>query len=159
MSQTPPPDNSWNPQASPPVEPSPAETSGGAGAPPYPPTAVGTMTPPPPPGPPRRKRKLAGGWFFLGLLTPVFGILLAGALLWALSLTPDGGGTIATVGAGLLLLAPIVIVLLAFFIGLGKRDDKIRSYGLGGLVFYGAAMLMSLLLFGACWVSLGGLGR
>lgn len=123
----------------------PAETPAGLPSPP-----VGAS--------PRVKRKVHGGYFTLGFLTPIAvgGIMVGGAAL--LSMTNLGGPGAAILGIGGQALGAAVIVgmVVAMVVGTSKGNDRLRSYGLGGLVAYAAAALLSLLVFGACLVTLGG---
>jgi hypothetical protein len=82
----------------------------------------------------------------LGLVTPVVGVIVGGTLL------TDGHTTIGSVVG----LGSMILVIVAFIVGLVRRHDVLRSYGLGGLVAYAIAALIGLLLFGACLVNLTG---
>lgn len=99
--------------------------------------------------PPAKPRKTMVWWaFILGFVTPAVGTVLS---LWLMSATPYVALS-AFVGYG-----PILAVVVAFVVGLVKPDDVLRSFGVGGLVGVGVGVLITLLLFGACLVSIAGL--
>jgi hypothetical protein len=84
-------------------------------------------------------------FLFLGIATPValFGLIaLAGSMGfyrdWTMALYP----------------LQFVVSIFMFLIGLQVGNARLRSYGLGGLVLYGIAALLALLLFGTCMIGL-----
>jgi len=48
-----------------------------------------------------------------------------------------------------------VAILVAFLVGRGKEDARLRSFGVGGLISYGVTVLIALLAFGTCLLTLG----
>jgi hypothetical protein len=101
----------------------------------------------PPSWPPTPKRRLVWWAAALGFITPIVGVVLAMVV-----------SSFGPVPAVILGYGSPAIVLVAFVVGVAKPNDALRSFGVGGLVAYGVVMLVGLLLFGACVVTLGSQG-
>jgi len=168
MSETYPPDGDQG-QGVPPVPEPPHDAAafeGGVQPPTAEQPASAPVTPPPyapEPSETPSKPKLHWGFAALGFFTPWLLSALAGAAF----------GALATVMAesslpfGILSQIPAVIGLLVFIgmlvawqAGRGRGDNRLRSFGLGGVVSYAVILLLGLLAFGACFLLLGtgGLG-
>lgn len=140
-----------------------------------PPDSVGesAVPPPPPPGSPAPpsppaagpapvqppKRKLDPLFFILGLMAPwVLNSLAGGIGAGLLSVVgPDGfaGGVTFYALSVLLPLLILIGCLVLFIVGCTRGNERLRSFGLGGLIAYAATLLLGLLAFGSCLV-LGG---
>jgi hypothetical protein len=114
----------------------PEEPLESAGAPP-----AQTVGPPEP-----AKPKLSVSFLILGFLLPV--ALYAGVV--ALLSSVDTNGVSFTVGFGVHFIAS----LLMFAIGAAKARPRLKSFGLGGMLFYAVVALLGLLLFGSCLIGL-----
>lgn len=101
------------------------------------------------------KRPVHPGFLILGLVTPWLASALIGAVVNALSLTDFPAPGPGVLGA-VLSLVVLVGIIVAFVRGRTTGNDKLRSFGLGGLISYAATILVSLLAFGACFVLAGG---
>ena len=103
-----------------------------------------------------KKQKMDGGFGLLGFFTP----WVANALIWwvftaaadALSNHPR----ILAYSPVVLEVAVFAGLLVAFVWGRRNGDNRLRSFGLGGLIAYASAILIGLLAFGACFVLLSG---
>ena len=92
--------------------------------------------------PPKRiRRKVDWPFLLLGFFTPaaLYGLVGFTSL-------PD---TLANL-APWLFVAHFVGSLIALILGRQNKIERLRSYGLGGVVFYGVVLLALLLLFGSC---------
>jgi hypothetical protein len=106
---------------------------------------------PPPPAPPRPpKQKLHWGFALLGFVTP-WPVVIAAA--WGFSLIDDGSSALP--GALAVGLIAFWLLVAAWISGRRSGNNRLRSYGIGGLVAYIATVLLSLLAVGACFISLG----
>lgn len=109
------------------------------------------------PGVPQPPRKQELHWQFA-----LLGFAAAGALSLGIAI---GAGVVGnTTDVALSIIGPIAsLVELAVFVGiivawiLGRRNgnNRLRSFGIGGLIAYTSMMLYGLLAVGACFVSLG----
>jgi len=103
-----------------------------------------------------KKQKIDGPFALLGFFTP----WVANALIWwVFTVAADALSNHPRI----LAYSPVVLeiavfggMLLAFVWGRSKGDNRLRSFGLGGLIAYVSAILIGLLAFGACWVILSG---
>lgn len=144
------------PDVSPPLEPAePVEMP--PGAPEQPPIEGAEQAPltapPAPPGAAQPKQKLNVAFFILGFVTP----WLAGAIVsFALGTLAGGFPALGVIG-GALPLALIAAQLAAWLIGRSNGNNRLRSWGLGGVVSVAVQMLAALLFFGACLLNIGGL--
>lgn len=108
------------------------------------------MTPdaelPPEPAP---KPRVHAGYWVLGFLSPFLLYGIAAAL----------SNVLPAVAFGLLswLVMPMFAAFFVLFIiGRQRGNNAMRSYGLGGIWSFGLVMLLLLLAFGACFISLAG---
>jgi hypothetical protein len=100
------------------------------------------------------KRKLDGGFFALGLVTP----LLAGALTTLpINIFGEGAPPLAWLGS-VLPIGVFVAQLIAWLVGRVNGNNRLRSWGLGGVASVAMMALAGLLLFGACMLTLGASG-
>lgn len=109
----------------------------------------------PEPGPvtvSRPKQPINPGLLVLGLITPWIAAFLAGALANALSLVGLPAPGLSAVAA-VIPLAVLIGVIAAFVRGRATGNAGLRSFGLGGIISYVVTMLLSLLAFGACFVT------
>ena len=108
-----------------------------------------------PPEEPKRRR-MDPGFALLGFFTP----WVANALiLWVLTAAADALSNhprIQAYSPGVLEVAIVGGMWVAWVWGRRNGNNKLRSFGLGGLIAYAVAILLSLLVFGACWVILSG---
>lgn len=93
----------------------------------------------------------------LGFFTPWFVSALGAALGAALSYVDDTG-LVATATSGFLTIVTIAGLAIAFVKGRTTGDNRLRSFGLGGLISLAVVTLLSLLAFGACFVILSSAG-
>jgi hypothetical protein len=136
----------------------PPEDDMGRGAPPEPDAISG----PPAPGdvPGRHKQKVHKGYAVLGFFTPWLVSAVFGFASSVFSNFYDlFNGLLPVISASALGIGVFVGMLLAFLIGRRRGDNRLRSFGLGGLIAYAATVLFSLLAFGACFVLLGQVGN
>jgi hypothetical protein len=106
---------------------------------------------------PLGKPKLHWGFALLGLAA-------TGLLSWGIAIGASAIGSTLASDTAYNVIGPVAVLLeVALFAGMmfawirGRRHDenRLRSFGLGGLIAYLAMMLLSLLAVGACFVSLG----
>jgi hypothetical protein len=89
------------------------------------------------------KRKLDWLFFVLGFATPIaYGVLIA------LPPLADQSGVLAIGGYTAFLVASLVM----WIAGRQMERNRLRSYGLGGLLLYVFVALGALLLFGSCLI-------
>ncbi len=115
---------------------------------------VATMTPPPPPGP-RPKRKLDWPFAILGFLASPVLLVAASAAAAALSRAGLPVSFIGSIG-GLLQVAVVIAAIAAFVVGTRRENNRLRSFAVGALWSFVAYMLIALLAFGACLITLTG---
>lgn len=101
------------------------------------------------------KRKLDWPFAILGFLTP----WLVGGLQVIVSAMLPGmdSGTAASIIAGIAGIGSmlvVVVMIVALIVGRIKDMNRLRSFGIGGLASYGVIMLVGLLAFGACMITL-----
>jgi hypothetical protein len=145
------------PDVSPPVEPAePVETPPGALEPPLlesaeqaPPGA----TPVTPGEAAPSKQRLNIGFFILGFVTPWLATAIVSVPLGALT----GSFPALGVVGGALPLAVIAAQLAAWLIGRSNGNNRLRSWGLGGVISVAVQVLAAMLFFGACLLNIGGL--
>lgn len=89
-------------------------------------------------------------FFLLGFFTPA----VAYGPLIALSSLTDFVATVAPFLFAVLFVSDLVMLL----VGRANGNVRLASYGKGGLWAYAAVALLVLLVFGACFVTLGGIG-
>lgn len=108
------------------------------------------MTPdselPPEPAP---KPRVHPGYWILGFLTPV---AVYAVLAGLSSAVPQ----FVLPAFMWVLMAMFVGFFVLFGVGRQRGNNALRSYGLGGIWSFGLAMLLLLLAFGACFISLAG---
>lgn len=92
------------------------------------------------------------GLLALGLITPWIAAGLTGALANGLSMVGLPAFGLSAV-ASVLPLAVLVGMIVAFVRGRATGNANLRSFGLGGIISYVVTMLLSLLAFGACFVT------
>lgn len=121
------------------------------------PMASGLVEPQPEMPEPPRKPTLQWGFALLGFVaTGVLSLgITFGASVVGSSIASDLALNLLGPIALLLELAVFVGMLIAWIVGRSKGNNRLRSFGIGGLVMFLAAMLFSLLAVGACFVSLG----
>jgi hypothetical protein len=148
------------------------DESAGVPAAPAPPAPAAPPAVPAPPAPPARsavpvtptsaKRKLDVLFVLLGFFTPMVVNFVAGGLLAAvgsvLSDTDPGPVILGGFAAVPLLLLSAFLVL--FLVGRSRNNERMRSFGLGGLLSYAVGALLTLLVWGTCFLGAGmaGLG-
>ncbi|HET6352021.1 MAG TPA: hypothetical protein VFG89_07830 [Coriobacteriia bacterium] len=131
-----------------PIAPEPAAFS--VGQPPSVPSLEPGQKPP--------KKKIDWVFFVLGLLAPSVVLLIAGGLInWFSTI----GAAVSLVGGlgGLLQLAVVGGAIAAYVVGNRTGNNRWRSFGIGALWSYIVYMLVALLAFGACLISLGSGGN
>jgi hypothetical protein len=105
---------------------------------------------------PPSKPKLHWGFALLGFAAT--GVLSVGITYGAAAVGSLSASTVALsiIGpiTGLLEVAIFAGMVIAWVIG-RDRDNRLRSFGIGGLLTYLVVVLVSLLAVGACFVSLG----
>lgn len=92
------------------------------------------------------KRKLSIGFFILGFATPWVVGALTSALMGVFAGIGVVGSFLAIAPPGVTFLAQ----LAAWVIGRTNGNDRLRSWGLGGVATVALLVLAVLLLFGAC---------
>jgi hypothetical protein len=120
-------------------------TEGGLGS--------GVPDAPPPGAVADPKRKLNGGFFVLGLLTPW---AVSGLTAIPLSIFGANGTAVGLAGLSLLPLIVLVAQLVAWLVGRSNGNNRLRSWGLGGMASLAVTTLAGLLFFGACMLTLNG---
>lgn len=128
----------------------------------------------PPPAPPVAfeegggKRKIDVGMFLLGLATPFLVLAIVSAIATGVSDLLYGGTTgeptpfVAGIGVVVgflpmvLMLGTFVGSLISLIVGRSKGNNRLRSFGLGGIWAFGGMLLLGLLAFGACFIALSG---
>jgi hypothetical protein len=108
--------------------------------------------------PTRNKRKLDWPFAVLGFFTPWVATLAIGLGFNAATDALSNHPRIMGYGPGAVEVAVFAGLLVAFVMGRRNGDNRLRSFGLGGLICYVAAVLLGLLVFGACFVILSGPG-
>lgn len=140
----------------------------------YPPEDVSAIVPPaeqpapaeppaaPPAQPPAGKPKVRWGFFALGFITPSAVYMLVASIVSTINDATDTAaglpGSLVAVVLSLATLGVAVGMIAAFVVGNRRENPRLRSFGLGGLISYAVTMLISLLAFGACLLTLGGTG-
>lgn len=143
----------------------PHEGTSGPGAAPEPPVPLPPEQPAAPepfqqpsvPQGPHEKQPLDVKFTVLGFFTPLFVSALAGALGTALSYVDDTG-LVSAAASGFLTIVTIAGLVVAFIKGRTTGDNRLRSFGFGGLISLAVVTLLSLLAFGACFVILSSAG-
>lgn len=110
------------------------------------------QVPPPPSASPGPKQPLDPAFVALGFFTPWLASILAGFLANALSMLDLPAFVLTAIGALVPLIA-VVGIVVAFIRGRATGDKRLRSFGLGGLISIAATTLLSLLAFGACFLT------
>jgi len=147
MSEMQPPEGDQRLSAPP---PEPAETVG-------PGVPAGAAEPVPGVSGPSPRPKLHWGFVVLGFAATVLlsvGISLAAGVIFSFAGAGVGLNLVTPI-AGLLELAVLVGMVIAVIAGRRRGSSRVFSLGIGGLSAYVAVMLLSLLLVGTCFVSLG----
>jgi len=106
----------------------------------------------PPPDAPKQKPKLDVGFFILGFLTPLVVGVLGGLLMTGVASL--GLTFMASLGPRFLV-AIFVGQIAGWLTGRTNGNNRLRSWGLGGVVAVMAMALAAMLFFGACLISLG----
>ncbi len=130
-----------------PTEPAEMPPSDSTQAPPvYEPLPVPEVEQPP-------KQKLNIGFFILGFVTPWLATAIVSVPLGTLT----GSFPALGVVGGALPLAVIAAQLAAWLIGRSNGNNRLRSWGLGGVISVAVQVLAAMLFFGACMLNIGGL--
>lgn len=101
----------------------------------------------PPPGEP--KPKLDWAFFALGFVTP----WLVGLLITAPGILGFAAGPVLASFGGLLIFGMIAGQFAAWIIGRKNGNNRLRSWGLGGLAAFLVQLAAVLLFFGACLIA------
>lgn len=157
MSETPRPDGDLSPGVPPAWDAEPT----------HPAAAIDPSYPPPPPRPPYApvvpaepdpskppKAKLHWGYALLGFVTPWILNYVGGVLMADTWLASSFSALYAVSELGI-----IAGVVAAYLIGRSRGNNRLRSFGIGGLTSYVVSVLLGLLLVGACFLSLSGWNR
>lgn len=104
----------------------------------------------PPTSPEPLKRKLSTGFFILGFVTPWLVAALTGAATGLFGQM----GAVSSFFAVALPGGTFLAQLAAWVIGRSNGNDRLRSWGLGGMATAVLQALAVLLLFGACAIGL-----
>ena len=98
------------------------------------------------------KQPINPGLLILGLITPWMAAVLTGALANALSVVGLPAAGLSAIAA-VIPLVVLIVMIAAFVRGKATGNAGLRSFGLGGIISYVLTMLLSLLAFGACFVT------
>lgn len=113
-------------------------------------------TPPMSPAAPPTRQPVLVGFLVLGLVLPCALNVIPALLGSALSSLDPSGVVLPVIGGFTAFLPPltVVAVIVAFFLGRSRGDNRLRSFGLGGLISIAVGALLLLLAFGTCLVGL-----
>jgi hypothetical protein len=101
---------------------------------------------------PQVRQPLNPGLLILGLVTPWVLSALGGVLVNALAMAGLPTPGLSIIG-GIVPLGVLGGMIAAFVRGRATGNSGLRSFGLGGIISLAATMLLSLLAFGACFVT------
>lgn len=102
------------------------------------------------------KPALDKGFAAMGCVTPIVVGALIGFLGQALSDVSYDAANVLSVLTGGLQLGFLVAAVACWLIGRQNGNNRLRSFGIGALMYYVGGMLLFLLLFGACAVLMSG---
>lgn len=103
-----------------------------------------------------KKLQLHGGFWALGFVMPWFVTWVFASLSETIAEALPNHPRLVAASPVALQVAVLAVLVIAFVWGRRTGDNRLRSFGLGGLTCYVVTVLLGLLVFGACFVLLSG---